>query len=140
MVQREGERSLGRLIRFRAKTPMLRSPIHSGSADQAVAAAAAVVARGTLRVLAPAPAHSLACFPSAGAAVVAAERADMGSGSVPRCDGPVAAEDVVVDDMDMRSAGAATWGIVQVCSDSTRSRYLQEQAGQGQGDLCWHAH
>lgn len=140
MVQREGERSLGRLIRFRAKTPMLRSPIHSGSADQAVAAAAAVVARGTLRVLAPAPAHSLACFPSAGAAVVAAVRADMGSGSVPRCDGPVAAEDVVVDGMDTHSAGAATWGIVQVCSDSTRSRYLQEQAGQGQGDLCWHAH
>ena len=139
MVQREEVRSLVRLIRFRAKTPMLRSPIHSGSADQAVAAAA-VVARGTLRVLAPAPAHSLACFPSAGAAVVAAERADMGSGSVPRCDGPVAAEDVVVDDMDMRSAGAATWGIVQVCSDSTRSRYLQEQAGQGQGDLCWRAH
>ena len=139
MVQREGERSLGRLIRFRAKTPMLRSPIHSGSADQAVAAAA-VAARGTLRVLAPAPAHILACFPSAGAAVVAAVRADMGSGSVPRCDGPVAAEDVVVDGMDTHSAGAATWGIVQVCSDSTRSRYLQEQAGQGQGDLCWHAH
>lgn len=138
-MQREEVRSLVPLIRFRAKTPTPRSPIHSGSADQAVAAAA-VVARGTLRVLAPAPAHSLACFPSAGAAVVAAERADMGSGSVPRCDGPVAAEDVVVDDMDMRSAGAATWGIVQVCSDSTRSRYLQEQAGQGQGDLCWRAH
>ena len=139
-MQREEVRSLVRLIRFRAKTPTLRSPIHSGSADQAVAAAA-VAARGTLRVLAPAPAHILACFPSAGAAVVvAAERADMGSGSVPRCDGPVEAEDVVVDDMDMRSAGAATWGIVQVCSDSTRSRYLQEQAGQGQGDLCWHAH
>ena len=138
-MQREGERSLGRLIRFRAKTPMLRSPIHSGSADQAVAAAA-VAARGTLRVLAPAPAHILACFPSAGAAVAAAERADMGSGSVPRCDGLVAAEDVVVDGMDTHSAGAATWGIVQVCSDSTRSRYLQEQAGQGQGDLCWHAH
>lgn len=138
-MQREEVRSLVRLIRFRAKTPTLRSPIHSGSADQAVAADA-VAARGTLRVLAPAPAHILACFPSAGAAVVAAVRADMGSGSVPRCDGPVAAEDVVVDDMDMRSAGAATWGIVQVCSDSTRSRYLQVQAGQGQGDLCWHAH
>ena len=139
VVQREEVRSLVRLIRFRAKTPPLRSPIHSGSADQAVAAAA-VAARGTLRVLAPAPAHILACFPSAGAAVVAAVRADMGSGSVPRCDGPVAAEDVVVDDMDMRSAGAATWDIVQVCSDSTRLRYLQVQAGQGQGDLCWHAH
>ena len=139
MVQREEVRSLGRLIRFRAKTPMLRSPIHSGSADQAVAAVV-VVAPGTLRVLAPAPAHSLACFPSAGAAVVAAVRVDMGSGSVPRCDGPVAAEDVVVDGTDTHSAGAATWGIVQVCSDSTRSRYLQEQAGQGQGDLCWHAH
>ena len=109
-MQRE-EQSLVRLIRFRAKTPTLRSPIHSGSAGQA--AVAAVVAPGTLRVLAPAPVHILACFPSAGAAVVvAAERADMGSGSVPRCDGLVAAEDVVVDDMDMRSAGAATWGIV----------------------------
>ena len=90
-------------IRFRATRPMLRSPIRSGSAGLAVAAA--VVAQRTLQVLAPVAAHSPACFPSAGAAVA-----------------------------------AVTWGIVQVCSDSTRLRHLKEQVEQEQGDLCWHAH
>ena len=129
-----------RQIRFRVTRPGLRSPIRSGSAGLAVVAAA--VAQCTLQVLAPVAAHSPACFPSAGAAVaVVAVRADMCSDPVPRCDGQVVgAAEGVVDDRDTHSAAAATWGIVQVCSDSTRSRHLKGQVVQEQGDLCWHAH
>jgi hypothetical protein len=140
------EPPLGLQSRFRAEAPTHRhvpnfphrSPIRHS------AGLAVVVAQGRLRVLAPVPAHSLAGYPSAGAAAVAAARADTGSGPAPMYDVPVAAADVVDDTADTHSAvdaaAACHIHVGQACwSDNKRSRYLVLEAGQGQWDLCSHA-